>query len=70
MFGFEDEENDGNCCRVSSIDSVAEDISNEQFIQLCTLHAMVLVHRIMENYEICWLFVEKSGIEALPKLLL
>lgn len=66
----EDKENDGHCCLVGSVDSAAEGISNEQFIQLCIFHVMVLVHRTMENSETCRLFVEKSGIEALLKLLL
>ncbi|KAL1349596.1 hypothetical protein HN51_026113 [Arachis hypogaea] len=51
-------------------DSAAEGISDEQFIQLCVFHLMVLVHRTMENSETCRLFVEKSGIDALLKLLL
>ncbi|KAK9270546.1 hypothetical protein L1049_026127 [Liquidambar formosana] len=66
----EDKENEGNCCLVGAMDSSAEGISNEQFIQLCIFHVMVLVHRVMENSETCRLFVEKSGIEALLKLLL
>lgn len=50
--------------------STGETISDEQFIQLAVFHVMVLVHRTMENSETCRLFVEKSGIEALLKLLL
>ncbi|CAI9291737.1 unnamed protein product [Lactuca saligna] len=45
-------------------------VSDEQFIQLCIFHVMVLVHRTMENAENCRLFVELNGIEALLKLLL
>ncbi|XP_027330727.1 E3 ubiquitin-protein ligase UPL2-like [Abrus precatorius] len=65
----EDKENEGHCCIVGT-SSVVEGISDEQFIQLCVFHLMVLVHRTMENAETCRLFVEKSGIEALLKLLL
>lgn len=53
-----------------TIDSATEGISDEQFVQLCIFHLMVLLHRTMENTETCRLFVEKSGIEALLKLLL
>ncbi|KAK9930153.1 hypothetical protein M0R45_027205 [Rubus argutus] len=55
---------------VGTVDSAADGISNDQFIQLSIFHLMVLVHRTMENAEICRLFVEKSGIDALLKLLL
>ncbi|KAK4796818.1 hypothetical protein SAY86_029144 [Trapa natans] len=55
---------------IGSGDSTAECVSDEQFIQLSVLHLMVLVHRTMENSETCRLFVEKSGIDALLKLLL
>ncbi|KAF3447270.1 hypothetical protein FNV43_RR12450 [Rhamnella rubrinervis] len=65
-----DKENEGRCCLVSAVDSAAEGISDEQFIQFSIFHLMVLVHRTMENSETCRLFVEKSGIEALLKLLL
>ncbi|KAI4308660.1 hypothetical protein L6164_031715 [Bauhinia variegata] len=65
-----DKENEGRCCLVGTADSAAEGISDEQFVQLCIFHLMVLVHRTMENSETCRLFVEKSGIEALLKLLL
>ncbi|KAI3685937.1 hypothetical protein L1987_79606 [Smallanthus sonchifolius] len=50
--------------------STLEGVSNETFIQSCIFHVMVLVHRTMENAETCRFFVEKSGIEALLKLLL
>ncbi|XP_076899559.1 E3 ubiquitin-protein ligase UPL2-like [Bidens hawaiensis] len=50
--------------------STLEGVSNEPFIQSCIFHVMVLVHRTMENAETCRIFVEKSGIEALLKLLL
>ncbi|KAI8548464.1 hypothetical protein RHMOL_Rhmol07G0275700 [Rhododendron molle] len=63
-------ENEASCSLGSSTDSTAEGISDEQFIQVCIFHVMVLVHRTMENVETCRLFVEKSGIEALLKLLL
>ncbi|KAG8632786.1 E3 ubiquitin-protein ligase UPL2 isoform X2 [Manihot esculenta] len=63
-------ENDGHCCLDGGVDLGAEGISNEQFVQLCIFHLMVLLHRTMENSETCRLFVEKSGIEALLKLLL
>ncbi|CAL8997564.1 unnamed protein product [Prunus brigantina] len=66
----EDKENEGHCCLVGSADSAADGISDEQFIQLSIFHLMVLVHRTMENSETCRLFVEKSGIDALLKLLL
>lgn len=62
--------NQGHCCLVNKKNSVSEGISKEQFIQLCIFHVLVLLHRTMENSETCRLFVEKSGIEALLKLLL
>ena len=66
----EDKGNEGHCVLVAVFDSAAEGINDEQFIQLCIFHLMVLVHRTMENSETCRLFVEKLGIEALLKLLL
>ncbi|WJX63238.1 HECT-type E3 ubiquitin transferase [Trifolium repens] len=63
-------ENEGHGCLVGTSSSAAEGISDEQFIQLSVFHLMVLIHRTMENSETCRLFVEKSGIEALLKLLL
>jgi E3 ubiquitin-protein ligase HUWE1 len=48
----------------------SDGITDKQFIHLCVFHAMVLVHRTMENSESCKLFVEKGGIEILLKLLL
>ncbi|KAK7385406.1 hypothetical protein VNO78_31123 [Psophocarpus tetragonolobus] len=66
----ENKENEGHCCIVGTSNSAVEGVSDEQFIQLCVFHLMVLVHRTMENAETCRLFVEKSGIEALLKLLL
>ncbi|XP_054788719.1 E3 ubiquitin-protein ligase UPL2-like [Prosopis cineraria] len=65
-----DKENEGHHCLVSTADSAAEGMSDDQFLQLCIFHLMVLVHRTMENSETCRLFVEKLGIEALLKLLL
>ncbi|KAK9080849.1 hypothetical protein SSX86_000608 [Deinandra increscens subsp. villosa] len=50
--------------------STLEGVNDEPFIQSCIFHVMVLVHRTMENAETCRFFVEKSGIEALLKLLL
>ncbi|KAL4281240.1 hypothetical protein GQ457_03G034430 [Hibiscus cannabinus] len=66
-----DSEDKGNeeHCLVGALESATEGISDEQFLQLSILHLMVLLHR-MENSETCRLFVEKSGIEALLKLLL
>ncbi|KAJ7965883.1 E3 ubiquitin-protein ligase UPL1-like [Quillaja saponaria] len=66
----EEKDNEGHCCVVGSADLAAEGIRDEQFTQLCIFHLMVLIHRTMENSETCRLFVEKSGIEALLKLLL
>ncbi|CAI9266412.1 unnamed protein product [Lactuca saligna] len=66
---MEDKENVGPVL-VAAADSVSEGVGDEQFIQLCIFHVMVLVHRTMENAETCRLFVEKEGIEALLKLLL
>ncbi|CAL0315575.1 unnamed protein product [Lupinus luteus] len=64
-------ENDGHCGLVDTMaNSSSEGITDDNFIQLCVFHLMVLVHRTMENSETCRLFVEKSGIEALLKLLL
>ncbi|KAJ8747983.1 hypothetical protein K2173_013121 [Erythroxylum novogranatense] len=65
-----DKENEGHCSLVGGVDLGQEGFSNEQFVQLCIFHLMVLLHRTMENSETCRLFVEKSGIEALLKLLL
>lgn len=55
---------------VESTYSTGNTIRDEQLIQLAVFHVMVLVHRTMENSETCRLFVEKSGIESLLKLLL
>ncbi|XP_010277573.1 PREDICTED: E3 ubiquitin-protein ligase UPL2-like isoform X2 [Nelumbo nucifera] len=66
----EEKEHDGHACLVSAMDSAADGITNERFVQLCIFHVMVLVHRTMENSETCRLFVEKKGIDALMKLLL
>ncbi|KHN39965.1 E3 ubiquitin-protein ligase UPL1 [Glycine soja] len=66
----ENKEKEGHCCIVGTSYSAIEGISDEQFIQLCVFHLMVLIHRTMENAETCRLFVEKSGIEALLNLLL
>ncbi|XWS24002.1 hypothetical protein CRYUN_Cryun28dG0063800 [Craigia yunnanensis] len=66
----EDKGNEEHCCLVGAVDSVTEGISDEQFLQLCILHLMVLLHRTTDNSETCRLFVEKSGIEALLNLLL
>ncbi|OIW04324.1 hypothetical protein TanjilG_32516 [Lupinus angustifolius] len=64
-------ENEGHCGLVDTLaNSSSEGITDDNFIQLCVFHLMVLVHRTMENSETCRLFVEKSGIEALLKLLL
>ena len=60
----ENKEKEGHCCIVGTSYSAIEGISDEQFIQLCVFHLMVLIHRTMENAETCRLFVEKSGIEA------
>ncbi|KAK4489970.1 hypothetical protein RD792_000624 [Penstemon davidsonii] len=65
-----DEENLGGCSLVGGEDCSIENISDEQCMQLCIFHLMVLVHRTLENSETCRLFVEKSGIEVLLKLLL
>ncbi|CAH9121740.1 unnamed protein product [Cuscuta epithymum] len=60
----------GPCSLIEATNSPTEDMDDEQFIQLAIFHVMVLIHRTMENSETCRLFVEKSGIEALLKLLL
>ncbi|KAE9587087.1 putative aminoacyltransferase, E1 ubiquitin-activating enzyme [Lupinus albus] len=66
----EDKENESYSCFVGTTGSSTEGISDEQFVPLCIFHLMVLVHQTMENSETCRVFVEKSGIEALLKLLL
>ncbi|KAL9666925.1 hypothetical protein QQ045_001269 [Rhodiola kirilowii] len=66
----EDKVKEDNGTSIIVTDDDAEGVSNDQFIQLCIFHVMVLVHRAIENTETCRLFVEKSGIEALLKLLL
>ena len=48
-----DEEIDGHHCPLSPIDSVLKGISNEQFIQLCAFHVMVLVHRTEKIPKTC-----------------
>jgi E3 ubiquitin-protein ligase HUWE1 len=65
----EDKENVSPCL-VGTTDSSIESVSNEQYVQLCIFHVMVLVHRTMENGETSRLFVEKQGLEALLRLLL
>lgn len=55
---------------LDGVDTMADGVSDKQFVQLCIFHVMVLVHRVMENSENCRLFVEKKGIEALMSLLL
>ncbi|KAK9028584.1 hypothetical protein V6N11_025739 [Hibiscus sabdariffa] len=66
----ENKGNEEHCCLGGAVDSVTDGVSDEKFLQLCILHLMVLLHRTTENAETCRLFVEKSGIEALLKLLL
>ncbi|KAH6764972.1 hypothetical protein C2S51_016221 [Perilla frutescens var. frutescens] len=66
----DDKENVGDCSQIGSAERAVQGISDDQCIQLCIFHVIVLVHRTMENSETCRLFVEKSGIEALLKLLL
>ena len=46
-----------------------ENMTNECFLQLCISHAMVFVHREMENPETCRIFVEKKGIESFMRFL-
>ncbi|GMI83160.1 ubiquitin-protein ligase 2 [Hibiscus trionum] len=65
-----DSEDKANEEHRSVVDSVTEGINDEQFLQLCVLHLMVLLHGTTENSETCRLFVEKSGIDSLLKLLL
>ncbi|XP_051186843.1 E3 ubiquitin-protein ligase UPL1 isoform X2 [Lolium perenne] len=55
---------------VSAMDSGSDGTNNEQFSHLSIFHAMVLVHRTMENSETCRLFVEKGGLQTLLTLLL
>ncbi|KAL3617821.1 hypothetical protein CASFOL_038142 [Castilleja foliolosa] len=66
----EDKENLGGCSQVGEADWSVHGISDQQCMQLCIFHVIVLAQRTMENPETCRLFVEKSGIEALLKLLL
>ncbi|CAO2834572.1 unnamed protein product [Amaranthus hypochondriacus] len=68
--GEKGSENESSSSIVTSLDTVGEGITDEHFINLSVFHVMVLVHRTMENSETCRLFVEKSGIDALLKLLL
>ncbi|KAI3465189.1 hypothetical protein Pfo_021852 [Paulownia fortunei] len=65
-----EKENLGGCSQIGEADWSVQGISDQQCMQLCIFHVIVLVHRTMENSETCRLFVEKSGIEALLKLLL
>ncbi|OIV97840.1 hypothetical protein TanjilG_12597 [Lupinus angustifolius] len=65
-----EKESENHYCDVGTVSSSSEGISDEHFVQLCIFHLMVLVHQSMESSETCRLFVEKSGIEALLKLLL
>lgn len=61
----EDKHNEG----VGTSGLSLENMSNERFLQLSISHAMVFVHRAMENPETCRIFVEKKGIEALMRFL-
>ena len=54
---------------VALMDSAVVDINNEQLVQLSIFHVTTLVNRTLENFEICRLFMEKSGIEVLFELL-
>ncbi|CAA0843325.1 E3 ubiquitin-protein ligase UPL1 [Striga hermonthica] len=63
-------ENIGGCSEIGEAGCSVDGISDQQCMQLCIFHVIVLLHRTMENSETCRLFVEKSGIEALLKLLL
>ncbi|GLJ53784.1 hypothetical protein SUGI_1147870 [Cryptomeria japonica] len=49
--------------------TAAQNMTNERFLQLCISHAMVFVHRALETSDICRIFVEKKGIEALMSFL-
>ncbi|KAL6511581.1 hypothetical protein OROGR_021178 [Orobanche gracilis] len=66
----EDKENLGGCSQAGEADGSVEAISDQQCLQLGIFHVIVLAHRTLENSETCRLFVEKSGIEAILKLLL
>ncbi|KAH9603413.1 hypothetical protein KSS87_004335 [Heliosperma pusillum] len=63
-------ESESRSAVVSVTDTTVESLTDEHFINLSVFHVMVLVHRTMENTETCRLFVEKSGIDALFRLLL
>ena len=54
---------------VALMGSAVVDINNEQLVQLSIFHVTTLVNRTLENFEICRLFMEKSGIEVLFELL-
>ncbi|WOG91550.1 hypothetical protein DCAR_0310799 [Daucus carota subsp. sativus] len=66
----EDKANRSSCLLVGETDPTSKGVDDEQFTQLSIFHVTVLVHRTTENSETCRLFVERSGIEALLKLLL
>ncbi|KAK1393002.1 E3 ubiquitin-protein ligase UPL1 [Heracleum sosnowskyi] len=66
----DNKENRSSSLLVGETDPTLGGVNNEQFIQLSIFHVMILVLRAMENSETCRLFVERSGIEALLKLLL
>ncbi|KAL8490394.1 hypothetical protein ACS0TY_025562 [Phlomoides rotata] len=65
-----EKENIAGCSQISAAEPALQGVTDEQCMQLCIFHVVVLVHRTMENSETCRLFVERSGIEALLKLLL
>ena len=58
---FEEKHNEGIGTSGLSI----ENMTNERFLQLCISHAMVFVHRAMENPETCRIFVEKRALNPL-----
>ena len=67
--GFWRLKSDNLRCLFGSIDSIVVDIENKQFVQLCISYVMDIIHKILENFETCCLFVEKLRVEALFKLL-
>ena len=42
-----------------------ENMTNEHFLQLCISHAMVFVHREMENPETCRILLRKRALNPL-----
>ncbi|KAH9287706.1 hypothetical protein KI387_031823 [Taxus chinensis] len=66
---METDSDDKHNAGVEITGAAVQNMTNERFLQLCISHAMVFVHRALENSESCRIFVEKEGVEALMRFL-